>query len=158
MRINHRERLTCITPIRAVTRDGGTLLVEPLRTFPVISDLAVDMTSLFRKMDLVNAPTLDVVDSAEQMPDCIECGLCISVCPGSQTSPDYKGPAPLAGTPERQAYLLDDQHGLWRCHSAFECSEVCPSFVDPARRIMELRKTLFKSTMHRKIFGRGQYE
>jgi succinate dehydrogenase / fumarate reductase iron-sulfur subunit len=34
---------------------------------------------------------------------------------------------------------VDGEDGLWRCHSAFECTAVCPSFVDPARRIMDLR-------------------
>jgi succinate dehydrogenase / fumarate reductase iron-sulfur subunit len=36
--------------------------------------------------------------------------------------------------------LVDGPNGAWRCHSAFECTEVCPSFVDPARRIMKLRQ------------------
>jgi succinate dehydrogenase / fumarate reductase iron-sulfur subunit len=55
MRVNGVEKLTCITPIREVTQNGGTLRVEPLRNFPVISDLAVDMGSLYRNMDLAGA-------------------------------------------------------------------------------------------------------
>jgi succinate dehydrogenase / fumarate reductase iron-sulfur subunit len=38
--------------------------------------------------------------------------------------------------------LVDCEDGAWRCHSAFECTAVCPSYVDPARRIMELRKQI----------------
>jgi succinate dehydrogenase / fumarate reductase iron-sulfur subunit len=49
MRINGVEKLTCITPIRSVSSNGSTLLVEPLRTFPVISDLVVDMGSSTRQ-------------------------------------------------------------------------------------------------------------
>lgn len=152
MRINHREKLTCITPIHAVTRDGGTVLVEPLRTFPLISDLAVDMTSLYTDMTNVGAPTLDTVNGSEKLPDCIECGLCISVCPASQTSAEYVGPAPLAATPPKNAGLVNNQHGVWRCHSAFECSEVCPSFVEPAKRIMELRRSLIQSEISLQFF------
>ena len=47
MRVNDVEKLTCITYIRDVTRDGGTLKVEPLRNFPVVSDLVVDMGIAF---------------------------------------------------------------------------------------------------------------
>jgi len=39
MRVNGVEKLTCITLIREVTHDGATLKVEPLRNFPVVSDL-----------------------------------------------------------------------------------------------------------------------
>src|SRR5664279_4029021 len=53
MRVNGVEKLTCITPIRDVTSDGGVVRVEPLRNFPVVSDLAVDMGKLYTQMDEV---------------------------------------------------------------------------------------------------------
>lgn len=163
MRVNDREKLTCITYIRDVTVDGGTLKVEPLRNFPVISDLAVDMGSLYTRLDSVGARSVLPVTQAEvenpaagwpkgdeqyiRLADCIECGLCISACPSAATSDEYLGPAVLAGAQanglKRNPELLqvvDTENGLWRCHSAFECTAVCPSFVDPARRIMDLRK------------------
>ena len=67
------------------------------------------------------------------------------------TSSDYLGPAVLAGAQanglKRNPELLnmvDSEDGVWRCHSAFECTTVCPSFVDPARRIMDLRTQIVK--------------
>jgi len=39
MRVNGREKLTCITTIRSMTKDGGVVKVEPMRNFPIISDL-----------------------------------------------------------------------------------------------------------------------
>ena len=30
--------------------------------------------------------------------------------------------------------LIDDAHGAWRCHAAFECSAVCPAGSIRARR------------------------
>jgi succinate dehydrogenase / fumarate reductase iron-sulfur subunit len=79
--------------------------------------------------------------------DCIECGLCLSACPVAATAPDYLGPAVLAaiqhGGSDNNACcddLADSQDGLWRCHSAFECTAVCPSFVEPAWRIMASRR------------------
>src|SRR5512141_1263905 len=43
MLVNGVEKLTCITYIRSVTHNGGTIKVEPMRNFPVESDLVVDM-------------------------------------------------------------------------------------------------------------------
>jgi succinate dehydrogenase / fumarate reductase iron-sulfur subunit len=162
MRVNDQEKLTCITLIRDVTQDGATVKVAPLRNFPVISDLAVDMGTLYHRMEAVGARSVLPVSEAEienplptweangsqysRLADCIECGLCISACPAAATSTEYLGPAVLAGAQvnglKRNPELLesvDSQDGLWRCHSAFECTAVCPSFVDPARRIMDLR-------------------
>jgi succinate dehydrogenase/fumarate reductase-like Fe-S protein len=36
----------------------------------------------------------------------------------------------------------DDPDGAWRCHAIFECTEACPSNVNPAARIMALRGSL----------------
>jgi succinate dehydrogenase / fumarate reductase iron-sulfur subunit len=86
----------------------------------------------------------------QRLVDCIECGMCVSACPAAATSTTYMGPAALAAA--HQTYvqtgdpsileLVDSQDGVWRCHSAFECTEVCPSHVNPAWRIMSLRRAV----------------
>lgn len=170
MRVNNLEKLTCITAIRDVTRDGGTLKVEPLRNFPLVSDLVVDMGSLYRRLESVGARSVLPVTEAEienppetwpdeeaqyiRLADCIECGLCVSACPSAATSSEYLGPAVLAGAqanglkhnPELLR-VMDSEDGVWRCHSAFECTAVCPSFVDPGRRIMNLRTQVMKERL-----------
>lgn len=167
MRVNGTEKLTCITRIRDVTQNGGVLKIEPLRNFPVVSDLVVDMGALYTRMEkvgarsvlsLADAPTtpgiarakngdLKDAESYQRLADCIECGLCISACPVAATDPTYLGPAPLAAAQQRGVaqnpqlmQIVDSAEGVWRCHSAYECTEVCPSFVEPAWRIMDLRK------------------
>jgi succinate dehydrogenase / fumarate reductase iron-sulfur subunit len=178
MVVNGVEKLTCITSIRDVTENGATLQVEPLRHFPVVSDLVVDMGSLYRRMELVGSqqilPVEDTTfgagiapsgngkyEEVERLVDCIECGLCMSACPIIGTTPGYLGPAVLAAAqqsgldhaPDILA-LVDSEDGAWRCHGIHECTEVCPSNVEPAWRIMDLRrqivkqrfKTLFRST------------
>ena len=164
MRVNNREKLTCITRIQDVTRNGGRILVEPLRNMPGISDLAVDMGQFFRIMAEIDynqvqpvnqqpnnkgikPAFLDEGEGMERLVDCLECGLCISACPVSATSTAYMGPAALATVQAKTHYLdakawmaVDNQDGLWRCHSAFECTEVCPSNFEPGWRIMELRR------------------
>ncbi len=175
MRVNGVEKLTCITPIRDVTQNGGVVRVEPLRNFPVVSDLAVDMGRFYSSMDVAHAPAVLPASQAEiehspqdfppgteqyiRLSDCIECGLCISACPISITSERYLGPAVLAGIQMNDLRqqpgliaLADSDAGVWRCHSAFECTAVCPSFVDPARRIMDLRKRVIVHRI-RSLFG-----
>lgn len=174
MRVNGVEKLTCITPIRAVTYNGGTLHIDPLRNFPVVSDLVVDMGAMYTRLEDAKFPQVAEVDEAnldyekdpqdggdyERLVDCIECGCCISACPIALTTPEYMGPAVLAGA--HQSYVesgergllnfVDQENGLWRCHSAYECSAVCPSNVDPAWRIMNLRSRVIGNRI-KKLFG-----
>ena len=170
MLVNGVEKLTCITTIRSVTKDGGVIRVEPMRNFPVISDLSVDLTTLYQRMESVGQQPVvsdtyenskgkfDPDDDLLRLSDCIECGLCISACPISLTTPGYVGPAVLAGAQQSGdlnpcvVELMDSENGAWRCHSAYECTEVCPSFVDPAWRIMNLRKQLVSKRI-KKYFG-----
>jgi len=170
MVVNGAEKLTCITPIRSVTKNGGVIRVEPMRNFPIISDLSVDMTTFFQRMESVGhrpVASMAYEDSKGKnnqendllrLSDCIECGLCISACPIALTTPAYLGPAVLAGAQQSGDLnpcvleLVDSENGAWRCHSAYECTEVCPSNVDPAWRIMDLRKQLVSRRIKR-FFG-----
>jgi succinate dehydrogenase / fumarate reductase iron-sulfur subunit len=179
MVVNGVEKLTCVTKIKDTTHNGGTIRVEPMRNFPVLSDLVVDMTPLQARLEMVKAKTIATLAEAPltegvhratdssgdgdllRLIDCIECGLCISACPVAATDHNYLGPAILAAIQLRglneAAELLDfadTASGVWRCHSAYECTEACPSFVEPAWRIMDLRsqvvglrfKNLFSSS------------
>ena len=176
MRVNGVEKLTCITPIREVTTNGGVIKVEPLRNFPIVSDLTVDLGPLYQRMEAVGHRTVLPTNEAGianslksrkaqeengmyRLADCIECGLCISACPIAATTPEYLGPAVLAGAQQcgldRDPNLLevvDSEIGVWRCHSAYECTEVCPSHVEPAWRIMDLRKKVIGKKLKR-LFG-----
>ncbi|MEI7990783.1 MAG: 4Fe-4S dicluster domain-containing protein, partial [Chloroflexota bacterium] len=91
--------------------------------------------------------------------DCIECGCCISACPIAGTAEEYLGPAVLAAaqlnglsTAPECLRLVDSEVGVWRCHSAFECTAVCPSNVEPGWRIMDLRKQVIGMRIM-KLFG-----
>ncbi len=177
MVVNGVEKLTCITPIRSVTEDGGTMKVDPLRNFPVISDLVVDMGSLYLRLEEVNSLQVRPVGETtlgpgikpsgngkygemERLIDCIECGMCISACPIAATTPTYLGPAVLAAAQQQDLdqmpdllALVDSEAGVWRCHGVHECTEVCPSNVEPAWRIMDLRKKVVRQRF-RRLFSR----
>lgn len=178
MLVNGVEKLTCITPIRSVTRDGGCIRIEPLRNFPVISDLVVDTGSMFARIEKFESSQVtslkeamlpfEKVDSekegreVQRLVDCIECGMCISACPISLTDPEYLGPAVLASAQQKglsnltgeMIDLLDSRCGLWRCHSAYECSAVCPSNVEPGWRIMNMRQKMIAFRLKNLLFGK----
>jgi succinate dehydrogenase / fumarate reductase iron-sulfur subunit len=182
LRINGVEKLPCITLITDVWDGHSPLRIEPLRNFPLVSDLVVDVSGFFQRMSAsdmtltrdaepllplsVDALGDAVPPEAVEPPDnlsrfnrfesCIECGICMSACPTMATDDKFLGPAGLAAIyracqqtddPHEEEHLLalaDGEHGAWRCHSAFECTEICPQAVDPAGKIMALRHMLIK--------------
>lgn len=176
LRVNGREKLPCVTPVSDYG-NGATLTIEPMRNFPVVADLVVDTSALYEKMQLAQAPIDREAESLHadgkevyppglaefnRFENCIECGLCLSACPSMATDPDYLGAAAIRGAEraleqgqaDRPALmqLLDDDHALWRCHSAWECTAVCPSSVYPAEAIMRMRRMVIGYKIKR-LFG-----
>lgn len=184
VRINGREKLPCIAPVRDYL--GKPITIEPLRNFPIVGDLVVDVASFFQKQEasglVITRPVEHSLDgrpvqetqgtdaSTPTVPfnrfeNCVECGICLSACPTMAADYKFFGPAGLAGIqrelakttdPDKRAQLLqiaDDEQGVWRCHSAWECTEACPQSVNPAEAIMDLRKQI--TAQHFKnLFGR----
>jgi len=139
-----------------VLQEKNVIVIEPLRNFTLIGDLVVDFSPMFMALNQINLPPvrdngLNSTKDYQRFEDCIECGLCVSACPISGSNSRYPGPVSLAAAWNlinfHQPYpdhsfikLIDNEDGVWRCHAAFECSEVCPSGVDPAKGIMSLRQ------------------
>lgn len=165
MRINGYPRLACYTKISEL--DSDTVTVEPMFNFPVIRDLVVDFKQMFSthkrmkpyiisdeselesgKKEFLQTP--QDVEKYLQFSYCIKCGLCNSGCPTMATDKSFIGPQGLAqayryvadsrdkGKKERLK-VVDESHGIWRCHFAGTCSHVCPKGVDPAMAIQLLR-------------------
>jgi succinate dehydrogenase / fumarate reductase iron-sulfur subunit len=162
IRVDGREGLACVTPLRGHTRP---ITVEPMANLPVLNDLVVDMRSFVTRFPaphplvrdseyLPSAEHPEGIDDYVRFEDCIECGLCLSACPVAATDDTYVGPAALAYAQRvleeergadgvaRLMDWADDDTAAWRCHAAFECTEACPSNVRPAQRIMALRRLL----------------
>ena len=165
MIINGKPRLACFTKIDEL--DSDVVTVEPMNNFPIVRDLAVKFDRLFQThhklkpyviSDDIEVPenpkellqTPEELEQFVQFSGCIKCGLCNSACPTMATDSSFIGPQALA-----QAYrymadnrdkgkddrlkIIDDSHGIWRCHFAGSCSQVCPKGVDPAMGIQLLR-------------------
>jgi len=152
MKVNGLERLTCVTTVADVVKEGGHLEVEPLGHLPWVSDLVADAAPLFDNLEALGPGHVRMNGI---FAGCIECGACISACPIGGPRSGYVGPAPLAAA--RDALVtgqapglgwglllerVDGNHGVWQCHTAFECSRACPADVDPAGAIIQLRQLL----------------
>ncbi|MGC8568785.1 MAG: succinate dehydrogenase/fumarate reductase iron-sulfur subunit [Nitrososphaeria archaeon] len=169
--INGKPALACQTRVGELKTD--TLRIEPLYNYRVIRDLVVDLTDFVNKhrsvkpwmirknpQELEEAPSEFKVTPQQnltfiQFDYCIMCGVCLAACPTVAIDPLFLGPQALA-----QAYryiadprdegledridVLDDSHGVWRCHFAGACSYVCPKGVDPAKAIQYLKKEILK--------------
>lgn len=176
MIVNGQEMLSCV--VKVLELNTPTVVVEPLRNIPLISDLVVDMDDFYARMNPADRPYVrhseflptavppDGFEQYTRYENCIECGACVSACPIMGTDEDYYGPAALAAAwrvveeprgkdPQRALQWVDNEKGCWRCHVAYECTEVCPSDVDPGGKIMALRGELGKQKL-RRFFGLGR--
>jgi len=170
-KVNGQEGLGCVTNVLELGTDE--VVVEPMDGLSRIVDLVVDMTDFYQDFSpdwtyirdsnwYPEAATPPEVDHYVQFENCVECGACVSACPVTAAGDFYMGPAALAAINRElskgnadKAPLLDlagSERGVWQCHSAFECSEVCPSDVNPAGLIMELRRRLIMQKV-KSLFG-----
>ncbi len=164
MMINGIPRLACYTKISEL--DTDTVTCAPLANYPVVRDLVPNFSTFFQhhkdmKPYIMNDietddKTKEFLQSPEELDKylqfsyCIKCGLCYAACPVVATDKKFPGPQALAqmyryfadnrdqATDERLK-IVDDRHGMWRCHFAGSCSKVCPKGVDPALGIQLLR-------------------
>ena len=161
-RINDIEGLLCKTNVWALGTETVTL--APLKGFPRMGDLVVDMKPFFKDIDetwTCLQPSIRKVSGTEsgtnqshftRFEDCIECGGCISACPVSSRNPDFIGPAALTAihrelekdTGKKNELLskAKDKRGVSLCDRVLNCSRVCPTKVYPARHILLLQKMM----------------
>jgi len=163
MQVHGLNRLACETQVEPLQKK--TIVIDPLPGFKVIKDLAVDMEPFYENMArikpyLINdepPPDRERIQSPEDfkvMEDpvaCIMCGACTSSCPSFWYDQNYIGPAALAkayrytfdsrdkGAAERLE-VLDNKHGLWRCHTIFNCMDACPKRIKITQHISNLKK------------------
>ena len=180
MTVNGEPKLTCATFLHEYA--PGPIRVEPLRNFPVIRDLIVDIGDFMRKLVTVKPwivrdeerplsagefrQTPDEMDEYKQYSMCINCMLCYAACPVYALEPDFLGPAAIAlaqrynldsrdsGADDRIDVLSSDE-GIWACTFVGECSAVCPKGVDPAGAIQRYKLTAATQAIKSFLLPRG---
>ena len=174
MVIGGKTRLACETQMSQFLGKGD-LMISPLPHQPVVKDLAVDYTHFFDRIKKVKPylvgkepyPEKEFIQlPKERTPinepiDCILCGSCTSSCTMAWTNSDYLGPAALMKSyrflvdtrdsiPEQRMDIVENESGVWRCHTQFNCVEVCPKKLNPTEAIQRLKIKAVK----RKLFGK----
>ncbi len=180
MMVNGEPKLTCATFVSDYA--PGPVRIEPLRYFPIIRDLTIDMTDFMGKLKSVKPWIIPrdekpvsageylqspaQLDAYKQFSMCINCMLCYSACPVYGLDSNFTGPAAIAlaqrynmdsrdqGSRERLD-VLSDHDGVWGCTFVGECTKVCPKNVDPARAIQQYKLTATVDWFQSFIMPRG---
>ncbi len=164
MLINGVNRLACKVLVKDL---GAAITVEPIRGLEVLKDLIVDMEPFFDSYKAVlpyfinDDPTpprerLQSVEDREVFDattKCILCAACTTSCPVFWTNGRYIGPAAIVnahrfifdsrdqGT-EARLQVLGGVNGLWRCRTAYNCTEACPRGIPVTQAIEEVKREL----------------
>jgi succinate dehydrogenase / fumarate reductase iron-sulfur subunit len=164
MVINSANRLACTMLIREA---GDKITVEPIRGLPVIKDLVVDMEPFFAQYRsilpyLVNnedpgyKERYQSPEDRERFDDstkCILCACCTTSCPVYWGNSSYVGPAAIVNAhrfifdsrdeaADQRLDILNQRSGVWRCRTAFNCSECCPRGIKVTQAIEEVKRAI----------------
>ncbi len=168
MVVNGANALACVVLIRdAAGPEGGTITVEPIRGLPVIKDLVVDMEPFFAQYRsvlpyLVNADEPGYTERLQSPEEraryddttkCILCAACTTACPIYWGNSEYVGPAAIVNAHrfvfdsrdqagEQRLDILNQRSGVWRCRTAFSCSEACPRGIKVTQAIQEVKRAI----------------
>lgn len=165
LNVNGVNMLSCMTKVEDLNSDH--LIIQPLPGMNVMRDLVVDVDDFFNKFITVKPylirkspnPDKEIYQSPEDrkkldgLYECILCGCCSSSCPSYWADKKYLGPNAFLrawryivdsrdeGAEERLP-MLNDKHGVWRCHTIYNCVEACPKELNPTEAIINIRKLL----------------
>lgn len=174
MMINGKNRLACQTLIRDL-KVNHPILVEPLKSYPVIKDLIVDLDAFFERNDAVKPwfvnntppPEKERLQSPKERAriddssKCILCASCTSSCPTYWFDKAYLGPAALLKAhrfvfdsrdraQRERLKILNDRTGPYKCHTIFNCVETCPKEINVTGAIADLKKRILWSKIWRR--------
>ena len=170
MTVNGRPRWTCRTRVSQAATPAGALRLEPLRNFPVVKDLAVEMTEFFDKWRdargafeprarlpddfAVVPPASPARQAADAAIECIGCGICYAACDVVAWDRGYLGPAALNrawtlvndvrdGAREARLAAVAGDSGCQCCHTHMSCTSFCPKGIAPTYSIAGLKRATF---------------
>ena len=168
MLIQGRNRLACKTLVRdVVKKSGDTVTVEPIRGLKVERDLVVDMEPFFDSYKAIMpyfinespAPATERVQSEEQAErmahssNCILCACCTTSCPIFWVNGSYLGPASIVQAhrfifdsrdqaTHQRLNIMNQNTGVWRCRTAYNCTEACPRDIPITQLIEEVKRAV----------------
>ena len=167
MTINGTNRLACKLLVKDL---GERITIEPLRAFPVLKDLIVDMEPFFDSYEEVlpyfinddPEPAQERLQSPEDREifdattKCILCACCTSSCPIFWTNGRYIGPAAIVNAHRfifdsrdkgyaQRLEVMNRMNGVWRCRTAYNCTEACPRDIPITQAIEQVKREIARS-------------
>lgn len=151
--VNGKPRLMCKTRVEEVYDAAGVITVHPLKSFPIIRDLVVDVSWNYKMAETIAPLSVpdDVprpfrmqqadVSRVQEFRKCIECFLCQNVCHvlrDHNRKDGYYGPRFMVKLASLDMHPLDDQNrreflhetaGIGFCNITKCCQEVCPEEI-----------------------------
>jgi succinate dehydrogenase / fumarate reductase iron-sulfur subunit len=84
---------------------------------------------------------------------CILCAACTTSCPIYWGNTSYVGPAAIVNAHRfifdsrddagsERLDILDQRSGVWRCRTAFNCSNACPRGIKVTQAIEEVKRAI----------------
>lgn len=171
MTINGVASLACQKLVKDYDYNKG-IIVEPLRFFPVIKDLVVDMTPFFDREKAVHPAYGISMTEAEEGKEhkqtieeharfnedirCIMCACCVAACPVNLSEdPQYIGPAAIVRAHRyifdsrvkdalERMKIMDRPHGIWACKTYWKCTQVCPKQIPITKHILETKTRILR--------------
>jgi succinate dehydrogenase / fumarate reductase iron-sulfur subunit len=150
--VNGKPKLMCMDRMDQYPV-GEPITVRPMKSFPVLKDLACDVSWNYEVNKKI--PPIKLKDTGDEDPrfsqeeadrvqefrKCIECFLCQNVCHvirEHDKKPEFGGPRYFVRTAglemhpldeENRLELLKDELGLGYCNITKCCTEVCPENI-----------------------------
>ncbi|MDR2722408.1 MAG: succinate dehydrogenase iron-sulfur subunit [Cellulomonadaceae bacterium] len=163
MRINGRNRLACTTLLKDLN-PAKPITIEPIKGLPLVKDLVVNMEPFFAAYREVspflvthgNPPTRERLQTPaqharfEETTKCILCAACTTSCPVFWNDGQYFGPQAIVGAHRfifdsrdeaagQRLDILNDNEGVWRCRTTFNCTDACPRGIEVTNVIREVK-------------------
>jgi len=152
--VNGMPRLMCMARLSEIPLDQP-ITIEPMKTFPLVRDLATDVSWNFRvkkKIRKFNPRPPDApdgtwrmaqadIDRVQEFRKCIECFLCQDVCHvlrEHHKHEEFIGPRFLVYVAALEMHPLDTEdrlaelkqaHGIGYCNITKCCTKVCPEDI-----------------------------
>ena len=165
----------CLACEKQVAYFGSRLEIKPLPNMKITKDLVVDLEPFWAKYrsvrpylipgnpdpdqnEIERIQTQDDREHLAGLIDCILCTCCQAACPMTGTDEEYLGPAVFLRAERfvkdsrdqalnQRLDLIGGDHGVWRCHTVYDCQVACPKNLDPTGAIADLkRKAIAKGT------------
>ncbi len=168
MVINGKPRQACTAIIDKLEQP---IRLAPMKTFPVVRDLAIDRGRMFNALKRVKAwipidGTYDLGPGprmaetkrqwAYELSKCMTCGVCLEACPNVNDRSSFIGPAPVSQVRLFNAHPTGEMHaeerldalmqdgGIEGCGNSQNCVQSCPKGIPLTTSIAALNNDTTK--------------